>query len=193
MFFKQGPFAGLYMVKDCMVCQVQEYLVDPREQERGKFISKNGLVEDPVRQLELEDMARRWTDEERKHFHEQFMLFPKVDYLFNCQAICQSWISLCFNRHDIPSGKTDGNESFHCRWGCWRSRGIGQIQDQPCADADAQPALLAIACHSSELACPVLSKGQSVSAKPLSWVGPQLRMWHLQCSSYEQHISAHHA
>lgn len=57
---------------------MQEYLLDPAEREHHRFISTNGRIEDPVRQLELEDLSKRWTDAERKHFHEQFMLFPKV-------------------------------------------------------------------------------------------------------------------
>lgn len=52
--------------------------MDPAERERHRFISTNGRIEDPVKQLELEDLSKRWTDAERKHFHEQFMLFPKV-------------------------------------------------------------------------------------------------------------------
>ncbi|KAK9819027.1 hypothetical protein WJX74_007162 [Apatococcus lobatus] len=56
---------------------VQEYVLDPAERERNRFISSNGRIEDPVKQLDLEDLSKRWTDAERKHFHEQFMLFPK--------------------------------------------------------------------------------------------------------------------
>ena len=58
--------------------QIQEYILDPEERERNRFISNNGRVDDPVRQLELERLSRQWNDAERKHFHEQFMLFPKV-------------------------------------------------------------------------------------------------------------------
>ncbi|KAK9839557.1 hypothetical protein WJX84_000819 [Apatococcus fuscideae] len=56
---------------------IQEYILDPEERERNRFISNNGRVDDPVRQLELEGLSRQWNDTERKHFHEQFMLFPK--------------------------------------------------------------------------------------------------------------------
>eukprot|EP00775_Hariotina_reticulata_P006146 gene6146-6383_t len=54
-----------------------QQLLDPWQKRWAGFASNNGLVEDPLRELQEDKTGLDWTPEERRIFMEKFLQFPK--------------------------------------------------------------------------------------------------------------------
>lgn len=57
--------------------RIPDMILDSEERRCAVFDSRNGLVEDPVRAMRLENEIKPWTPAEKKIFHEKFNAYGK--------------------------------------------------------------------------------------------------------------------
>ena len=57
--------------------RIPDMIIDAEERRCAVFDSRNGLVEDPIAAMKLENELRPWTKEEKKIFHEKFNAYGK--------------------------------------------------------------------------------------------------------------------
>ncbi|EFJ53127.1 hypothetical protein VOLCADRAFT_127385 [Volvox carteri f. nagariensis] len=59
------------------MCALPDMVLDPWERRWRAYDNRNGLVQDPVRELEEERMIKSWAEEERTLFMDKFLQHPK--------------------------------------------------------------------------------------------------------------------
>ncbi|KXZ52260.1 hypothetical protein GPECTOR_10g891 [Gonium pectorale] len=59
------------------MCALPDMVLDPWERRWRAYDNRNGLVQDPVRELEEERMVKSWAEEERTQFMDRFLQHPK--------------------------------------------------------------------------------------------------------------------
>ena len=74
---------NILIVLQCL--NMPDQIIDPEEKQAMTFVSDNGLIEDPVEEMQFEAKLRPWSEEEKRIFNDKCTLYYKV---CSCTKLC---------------------------------------------------------------------------------------------------------